>query len=225
VQAWQHAQPSGTNRPRGLISPARLLPDCRHEHRHTQCRQTKTIPITRTFRQTGRRSMRHEGSRSPKLGHRGPPPTRFWPAIIARGPHPFPSRTRSLSLAARMVLPGRPGGRVRRRRPILRKPRQSARPGALLHPRTSHSRRARHSRARGPHTRARTQRMNGSRETRRTESREEAGGFTVPVESRRGSYLLLTTKSGRRCDGPAGLPRGNTPLSPRRRRLLRKSVP
>ena len=46
---------------------------------------------------------------------------RFWPVIIARGPHPFPSRTRSLSLAARMVLPGRPGGRVRRRRPILRK--------------------------------------------------------------------------------------------------------
>jgi hypothetical protein len=45
---------------------------------------------------------------------------RFWPVIIARGPHPFPSRTRSLSLAARMVLPGRPGGRVRRRRPILR---------------------------------------------------------------------------------------------------------
>ena len=50
---------------------------------------------------------------------------RFWPVIIARGPHPFPSRTRSLSLAARMVLPGRPGGRVRRRRPMLQKPRSA----------------------------------------------------------------------------------------------------
>jgi translation initiation factor IF-2 len=47
----------------------------------------------------------------------------IWPVTIARGPHPFPSRTRSLSLAARMVLPGRPGGRVRRRRPPTRKPR------------------------------------------------------------------------------------------------------
>ena len=44
---------------------------------------------------------------------------RLWPVIIARGTHPFPSRTRSLSLAARMVLPGRPGGRVRRHRPLI----------------------------------------------------------------------------------------------------------
>ena len=62
---------------------------------------------------------------------------RFWPVIIARGPHPFPSRTRSLSLAARMVLPGRPGGRVRRRRPILQNapiaPNSAS--GAFLHPR------------------------------------------------------------------------------------------
>src|ERR1700741_1633315 len=34
------------------------------------------------------------------------------------GDHPIPSRTRKLSPAARMVLPGPPGGRVRRRRPI-----------------------------------------------------------------------------------------------------------
>jgi hypothetical protein len=61
---------------------------------------------------------------------------RFWPVIIARGPHPFPSRTRSLSLAARMVLPRRLGGRVRRRRPILQNapiaPNSAS--GAFLHP-------------------------------------------------------------------------------------------
>ena len=52
------------------------------------------------------------------------PPCRrqwFWPVTIARGPYPFPSRTRSSSLCARMVLHGRLCGRVRRCRPILSK--------------------------------------------------------------------------------------------------------
>ena len=44
----------------------------------------------------------------------------IWLVATARGPHPFPSRTRPLSLAARMVLQGRPCGRVRRRQPLLR---------------------------------------------------------------------------------------------------------
>ena len=35
------------------------------------------------------------------------------------GVHPIPFRTRKLSPAARMVLPGYPGGRVRRRRSLL----------------------------------------------------------------------------------------------------------
>ncbi len=39
--------------------------------------------------------------------------------VLAQRIHPFPSRTRSLSSAARMVLPGRPGGRVRRRQHIF----------------------------------------------------------------------------------------------------------
>ena len=42
----------------------------------------------------------------------------YWSVAIARGSHPFPFRTRKLSPAARMVLPGGPGGRVRRRRPL-----------------------------------------------------------------------------------------------------------
>ena len=46
--------------------------------------------------------------------------TKSWLVVIARGPHPFPSRTRPLSLAARMVLQGRPCGRVRRRQPLPR---------------------------------------------------------------------------------------------------------
>src|SRR2546425_63535 len=41
----------------------------------------------------------------------------FWLATSATGPHPFPSRTRSLSLSAPMVLPLRGGGRVGRRQP------------------------------------------------------------------------------------------------------------
>ena len=41
---------------------------------------------------------------------------------IAQGTHPIPSRTRKLSPAARMVLPGPPGGRVRRRRPHIEQP-------------------------------------------------------------------------------------------------------
>ena len=45
----------------------------------------------------------------------------YGPVARARGIHPIPSRTRSLSPAARMVLPGRPGGRVRRRRPTQKR--------------------------------------------------------------------------------------------------------
>jgi hypothetical protein len=111
VQAWQHAQPSGTNRPRGLTSPAAL---CRTPGTiRSQHWSFLTNPITRS-------------SATPAPAHRGYSPAggrrwqRIWLAIMARGPHPFPSRTRSLSLAARMVLPGRPGGRVRRRQPVLR---------------------------------------------------------------------------------------------------------
>ena len=45
-------------------------------------------------------------------------PFSIWSAAIPRGSHPFPSRTRSLSLAGRMVLHERSCGRVRRRRPL-----------------------------------------------------------------------------------------------------------
>ena len=48
--------------------------------------------------------------------------TKTGPVARARGIHPIPSRTRSLSPAARMVLPGSPGGRVRRRRPTPQPP-------------------------------------------------------------------------------------------------------
>ena len=43
----------------------------------------------------------------------------YWLVASARGPHPFPSRTRPLSLSAPMVLPLRGGGRVGRRQPYL----------------------------------------------------------------------------------------------------------
>src|SRR5713226_1592199 len=56
----------------------------------------------------------------------------FWLATSATGPHPFPSRTRSLSLSAPMVLPLRGGGRVGRRQPSTPKP-APARRGGLRH--------------------------------------------------------------------------------------------
>ena len=88
VQGGQPSQPSRTNRPGGLTVPDYSGP-------------------TRTNRGSARRT--DEALHLPL-------PLNAWPAAMARGPHPFPSRTRSLSLAARMVLPGPPGGRVRRRR-------------------------------------------------------------------------------------------------------------
>ena len=123
MQAWQHAQPSGTNRPRGLISPVGL-------HWTTGTTSLKSArphtddPNHQNIQARGQRAAVTRGVDPRSCAYRAMS-LRFWPVIIARGPHPFPSRTRSLSLAARMVLPGRPGGRVRRRRPMLQKPRSA----------------------------------------------------------------------------------------------------
>jgi hypothetical protein len=51
---------------------------------------------------------------------------RVFPVILAKGPHPFPFRTRQLSPSAPMVLRGRPRGRVGRRRGINFEPRTSS---------------------------------------------------------------------------------------------------
>src|SRR5437667_12298169 len=56
----------------------------------------------------------------------------FWLATSATGPHPFPSRTRSLSLSAPMVLPLRGGGRVGRRQLLIRSPLPSIGAGFLF---------------------------------------------------------------------------------------------
>jgi hypothetical protein len=48
-----------------------------------------------------------------------------FPVTLAKGPHPFPFRTRPLSPSAPMVLRGRPRGRVGRRRGIILKARDS----------------------------------------------------------------------------------------------------
>jgi len=55
----------------------------------------------------------------------------YWSVALAWGTHPFPSRTRKLSPTARMVLPGKPGGRVRRRRPSLSNDPRSSPHGTL----------------------------------------------------------------------------------------------
>jgi hypothetical protein len=125
--------------------------------------------------------------------------TRSWPVTIARGPHPFPFRTRSLSLAARMVLPGRPGGRVRRRRPILRKPC----PGALLrcrafrHPPASNA--WVHAETRGDGPRARGTEANLTRSSRGGEGDGGAADPGVAAGSRcgQGPVLFLVGGPGR----------------------------
>src|SRR3954468_19699525 len=45
-----------------------------------------------------------------------------FPVVVSRGPHPFPSRTRKLSLLEPMVLRGQLRGRVGSRRDYLEKP-------------------------------------------------------------------------------------------------------
>src|SRR5205809_7202668 len=54
-------------------------------------------------------------------------------ATSATGPHPFPSRTRSLSPSAPMVLPLRGGGRVGRRQLGNQKPAPYSGAGFLCH--------------------------------------------------------------------------------------------
>jgi hypothetical protein len=104
------SQPSRTNRPRGLASPG-------FEVLHLRA-TSKQHPITQPLKTYCFRGspIVHRGSLTPRHKTRPPNHGCSLPASIARGPHPFPSRTRSLSLAARMVLPGPLGGRVRRRR-------------------------------------------------------------------------------------------------------------
>src|SRR5664279_3946917 len=59
--------------------------------------------------------------------------TRTTLATRAQGPHPFPSRTRSLSPAAPMVLRPRGRGRVGRRRHPFDPPSRFTLPGGSLH--------------------------------------------------------------------------------------------
>ena len=51
---------------------------------------------------------------------------------IAKGSHPFPSRTRKLSPSAPMVLPGKLGGRVGRRRNFFQNPESKIDSGFLI---------------------------------------------------------------------------------------------
>src|SRR5690606_42146872 len=53
----------------------------------------------------------------PHAHHSSLPLSPYWLAISARGPHPFPFRTRQLSPVASMVLRSRGRGRVDRRQP------------------------------------------------------------------------------------------------------------
>src|SRR5206468_12601480 len=62
---------------------------------------------------------------------------------MAEGRHPVPSRTRKLSPLAPMVLPGRPGGRVGRRRDTLAKRRPYGRRFRMPARRTRYGRRGR----------------------------------------------------------------------------------
>ena len=109
MQGGQPSQPSGTNRPGGLafISSSN---DCKAH-----------ISVTRRFvlQPSAEALIDTRTAIFPRPLPTGRHRERDRPVIMARGPHPFPFRTRSLSLAARMVLPGKPGGRVRHHRPHL----------------------------------------------------------------------------------------------------------
>jgi len=69
---------------------------------------------------------------SPPVCHHHP--KLFSLATRASGPHPFPSRTRSLSLTAPMVLRSRDRGRVGRCRHPLRRPRHTPCAGGVVFP-------------------------------------------------------------------------------------------
>ncbi len=122
VDAWRHVEPSRTKGPCGLAVFCLSCPRFReasqrrttlfflffsHENTHPGT-PTPLLPRLTTSRCTSRFALcALQGRRSAaaKL-----------PVARARGIHPIPSRTRKLSPAARRVLPGPPGGRVRRRR-------------------------------------------------------------------------------------------------------------
>ena len=86
VYAWQHVQPTGTNRSRALVD----------NDDRARC---GVLP-----------------GREPALRRLPPYTNNRFSVAIAAGSHPFPFRTRKLSLPAPMVLGDRSPGRVGRRR-------------------------------------------------------------------------------------------------------------
>ncbi len=95
MYAQQCVQPTGTNRPRAWGS----------------CSLWKARGVV------GDNTLKREHRRSPMpAACCGTRSSERFPVAIAAGSHPFPSRTRKLSLPAPMVLGGRLPGRVGRRR-------------------------------------------------------------------------------------------------------------
>ena len=90
MEAWQHVELTGTNRPSGLASTTSGLGGDS---------QTRVHASTVRFPRCGRAPHLHIVS-----------------VAIAKGKHPVPFRTRKLSPSAPMVLRGGPRGRVGRRR-------------------------------------------------------------------------------------------------------------
>jgi hypothetical protein len=157
---------------------------------------------------------------------------------MAQGNHPIPSRTRKLSPAARMVLPGPPGGRVRRRRPSLpqRPPRSTTigagvaflclswgRVGVRYLGRGAPSRAVVHETARGrlarpPPFRERWGRLVASRFYRPAQGCHSERG---PMHGRRGGDdVCRAPEESSRSHGQAG-PRATEPRPPRARAAQR----
>ena len=113
VEAQQRVELTSTNRPFGLtlgtVHVWRVRsPRFRATHARGQNGPLRLEPCTQ---RTQSLPTRHGGSAiGPSAARR-----QFLLVAIAEGPHPIPSRTRSLSLPAPMVLQGRPCGRVGRR--------------------------------------------------------------------------------------------------------------
>ena len=120
VYGGQPLQPSATNRPCSFISSVFS------QHRSTSIAVLPGIG-------NGESGIENRGApRFPAPDSRFPAPHEDWLPTSARGPHPFPFRTRSLSPAAPMVLRLRDRGRVGRRQPFPKEARPPCEGGLLF---------------------------------------------------------------------------------------------
>src|SRR5579875_1020697 len=114
VEARQRVQLTGTNRPSGLASTLHFVcVHCAAPEIRSARRGQGVVPLASTAQAPG-----GPGPGARRLGRSH---LNRVSAVIAKGKHPVPFRTRKLSPSAPMVLRGGPRGRVGRRRTCLKR--------------------------------------------------------------------------------------------------------